>query len=60
MKNSTTILIHKNCNTDNPSNFRPITLEPISSKVMTSHMRNRIFTFFVEDNYVETNAQKGF
>ena len=27
---------------------------------MTFHIRNRIFTFVVENNYVETNIQKGF
>ena len=59
-KNSTTILIHKNGNKDNPSNFRPITLEPILSKVMTSYIRNRIFTFLVKNNYVETNFRKEF
>ena len=42
------------------SNFRPITLEPILSKVMTSNVRNKIFTFVVENNYVETNTQRGF
>ena len=46
--------------TDDPSNFRPITLEPILSKVMTSHIQNRIFTFVVENNYIETNIPKGF
>ena len=59
-KNSTTVLIHKKGNRKDPSNFRPITLEPILSKVMMSYIRNRIFTFVVENNYVETNIQKGF
>ena len=26
---------------------------------MTSHIQNRIFTFLVENNYVETKIQKG-
>ena len=43
-KNSTTILIHKKGNTDDLSNFRLITLEPILSKIVTSFIRNRIFT----------------
>ena len=59
-KNSTTILIHKKDNTEDPSNFRPIALELILSKVMTPHIRNRIFTLVVENNYVETNIEKGF
>ena len=59
-KNSMTILIHKKGNTGDPSKFRPIALELILSKVMTPHIRNRIFTLVVENNYVETNIQKGF
>ena len=59
-KNSTTILIHKKGSPEDPSNFRPITLEPILSKVMTSLIRNRIFTFTVDNDYIETNLQKGF
>ena len=59
-KNSTTILIHKKGNTGDTSNFRPITLEPILSELMTSHMQNKIFTFVVKNNSVETNIQKGF
>ena len=55
-----TILIHKEGNTDDPSNFRPITLQTILSKGIASHIRNRIFTFAVENNYVETNIQKDF
>ena len=54
-KNGTTILIHKKGNTDDLSNFRLITLEPILSKIVTSLTRNRIFTFVFENNYVETN-----
>ena len=57
---SNTILIHKKGNTDDASNFRPITLEPILLKVMTSHIQIRIFTFLVENNYVETKIHKGF
>ena len=60
LKNGTTILIHEKGNTHDQSNFRPITLEPILSKVMTSNIRNKIFTFVVENNYVETNPQRGF
>ena len=39
-KNSTTILIHKKGSPNDPSNFRPITLEPILSKILTSLIRN--------------------
>ena len=43
-ENNTTIRIHKKSNTDDPSNFRPITLDTILSKVMTSYIENRIFS----------------
>ena len=59
-KNSTIILIHKIGNTDDPPNFRSNTVEPILPKVMTSHIWDRIFTFVVEYNYVETNIHKRF
>ena len=52
--------VQKKGNTGDPSNFRPITLKPILSKNMTSHIRNRIFAFVFENNYVENNMQKGF
>ena len=55
-----TILVQKKGNTGDPSNFGPITLEPILSKNMTSDIRNRVFAFVFENNYVETNIQKGF
>ena len=54
-----TILIHKKDSNKNPGNFRPITLQPILSKIFTSIIRNRIFTFVVLNKYIETNLQKG-
>ena len=55
-----TILIHKKDSNKNPSNFRPIILQPILSKIFTSIIRNRIFTFVLQDKYIKTNLQKGF
>ena len=43
-----------------PGNFRPITLEPVLCQVFTSWMRNRIYKHFCENEYIETNIQKGF
>ena len=43
-----------------PSNFRPITLEPVCAKVFTSLIWNRMYSFFVNNSYIETNIQKGF
>ena len=59
-KNSTTILIHKKGLATDRSNFQPITLEPVLSKVMTALIRNRMYTFVAENNYIESNIQKGF
>ncbi|CAB4030260.1 Hypothetical predicted protein [Paramuricea clavata] len=59
-KKACTILIHKKEETDNPANFRPITLESVPLKVFTSCLRNKIFTFLAENNYIEHNIQKGF
>ena len=55
-----TILIHKKDSNKNPSNFRPITLQPILSKICTAIIRNRIFTFVLQNKYIETNLQERF
>ena len=55
-----TILIHKKDSNENPGNFRPITLQPILSKIFTSIIRNLIFTFVLQNKYIETNLQKRF
>ena len=59
-KRACTILIHKKGDTNNPANFRPITLESIPLKVFTSCVRNEIFEFLTANNYIESNIQKGF
>ena len=59
-KNSTTILIHKKDTASDPGNFRPITLEPVLSKVMTSLIRNRIFSYVLNNKFIECDIQKGF
>ena len=59
-KNGLTVLIHKNGVNTDPGNFRPITLEPVLCKVFTSWMRNRIYKHLCENEYIETNIQKGF
>ena len=45
VKRACTILIHKKGDTNNPTNFRPITLESIPLKVFTPCIRNEIFEF---------------
>ena len=59
-KKACTILIHKKGNTDDPSNFRPITLESIPLKVFTSCLRNAIYSFLASNNFNEHGIQKGF
>ena len=44
-RRTVTILIHKKDSTDDPSNFRPITLQSIELKVFTSALRYQLFVF---------------
>jgi len=59
-KKACTILIHKKGSTDDPANFRPITLESIPLKVLTSCLRNSMFSFLAKNKLIEHNIQKGF
>ncbi|CAB4019443.1 Hypothetical predicted protein, partial [Paramuricea clavata] len=59
-KHGFTILIHKKDSPQDPSNFRPITLQPVFGKVFTSIIRNRIYSFLMDNKYIETKIQKGF
>ena len=59
-RKAVTILIFKHGQDDEPSNFRPITLEPVCLKIFTSILRNRIYTFLIANGYAESNIQKGF
>ena len=55
-----TVLIYKRESNKEPSNFRPITLQPVLAKVYSSIIRNRIYTFLIKNKFIETNLQKGF
>ena len=59
-KQGLTILIHKKGENSDPSNFRPITLQPVFAKVYSSLIRNRLYTFLIQNKYIESNIQKGF
>ena len=59
-KKGLTVLAYKKGLADDSANFRPITLEPVIVKVLTSPIRNRIYAFLCKIQYVETNIQKGF
>ena len=54
------VFIYKKGSPDNPENFRPIALEPVMLKILTSVIRNKIFKFVCDNKYIETNIQKGF
>ena len=59
-KNSFTILAYKKGNSADPENYRPITLEPVMSKVYTAWMKNRMYKFLAENNLIDSDLQKGF
>ena len=59
-KRAVSILIYKKDSTDNPANFRPITLEPVALKIFTSSLRNKICAFLRQNNFIESHIQKGF
>ena len=59
-KRAATILIYKKSDKSEPSNFRPITLEPVMLKIFTSLLRDRVFEFLHNSSYIETSIQKGF
>ena len=59
-KKACTILVHKKGSSDDPANFRPITLESVPLKVFTSCLHDYIFSFLEKNNCIETEIQKGF
>ena len=59
-KKASTILIHKKDSTDDPSNFRTITLESVPLKIFTSCLRDSLFTFLKHNGFIEHQIQKGF
>ena len=59
-RNAITILAYKKVNMSDPSNFRPITLEPVLLKVFNLVIRNRLYQFVSTNKFIETNIQKGF
>ena len=59
-KQGITVLAYKKGSNEDPANFRPITLQPVLSKVFTSILRNRIYDFCYKNKFIESNLQKGF
>ena len=50
---------HKKNSTDHPGNFRPITLEAVTLKILTPALGNKVCQFLSYNSYIETNIQKG-
>ena len=56
--------MHNSCpqkgNNDDPANFRPITMESVPLKVFTSYLRESVFSFLNQNEFIEAEIQKGF
>ena len=59
-KKACTVPVHKKGNGDVPVNFRPITLESVPLKVFNSCLRDSIFSFLRQNDFIEAEIQKGF
>jgi len=55
-----TVLIYKKGGTDDPSNFRPITLQPVWYKIFSSIYASKLQAFVKFNNFLDGNRQKGF
>ena len=51
------ILIHKKGDPSLPENFRPFTLELVSLKIFTSLLQNRVFTYLINNQCIESHYQ---
>ena len=59
-KRGSTILIHKKGDTADPSNFRPITLQPVWYKIFSSVYGHRLHTWLKKTGSIDADLQKGF
>ena len=51
---------HKKGDPSLSENFRPITLEPVILKIFKSFLLNRVFTYLMNNQNIESHYQKGF
>ena len=58
-KKACTVLVHKKGDTEDPSNFRPITLESVPLKIFTSYLRDYMFVFLKANDFIDHEVQKG-
>ena len=59
-KNGVTILDYKSVSASDPGNFRSITLQPVMSKIFTVIIKNRIYDYLFQNNFIDLSTQKGF
>src|SRR6218665_496925 len=55
-----TILVYKKGETSDPANFRPITLQPVWCKIFTTILKNRVYSFLSDNDFIDKKIQKGF
>ena len=59
-KKACTALVHKKGTSNDPANFRPITLESVPLKVFTSCLRDSMFSFLSKNKFIDSEIQKRF
>ena len=59
-KKACTILIHKKGDTNDQTNFTPITLQSVGLKIFASCLHDSIYEFLKINGFVENKIQKGF
>ena len=59
-KYACTLLIYKKGSTDDNSNFRPISLESVMLKTLTSCLRDAMYDFLRNTNFIDSHILKGF
>ena len=55
-----TFLVYEKKSNTKPSNFLPITLQPVLAKIYSSLIRNRLYNFVIKNYFIETRIQKCF
>ena len=53
-------LVHKKGDCSDPSNFRPIALQPVVGKILSACIRNKLWCFLNSNDLIDTKTQKGF
>ena len=59
-KKACTVLIHKKGDITEPAKFRPITLESVHLKIVSSCLRDSLFAFLKSNGFIEHKIQNGF